>query len=357
MKKAWTKNATFLQRKAKRAKIKEISAARLKKHHKKIEQSLHRSDTHARPYICIKAPKQFSIIDQDSRHELFVFLGKMRKNIHNSNRQINLDFSATESMVSSATLLFKAELCRSLKLSKTMLIPKIKPPRSTKIDQVLKQIGIYELVDYTSKVVPNHPDVVNWRYANGYEVMGKKYDEILGHFDGVICESLASSLYLGITEAMTNCHHHAYIDKRDDGLNLNETQKNWWMFSQEKDGTLDVVFGDLGVGIPVSLPIKKPGVWNNIKKKLGVKPRDSDIISEAILQSKSRTGKNYRGKGLKQLVETIESIEDAKLLLFSNKGLYSHMDDTVKVYNFHDSIYGTLVYWSVPIKQKESNNA
>lgn len=171
----------------------------------------------------------------------------------------------------------------------------------------------------------------------------------------MIPETLASGLYLGITEAMTNCHHHAYIEKRNDGLNLDDIQKNWWMFSQEKDGFLHVVFGDLGIGIPVSLPIKKPGWWGSIQKNFGMTPSDGTVIAEAIAQSRSRTGKSYRGKGLKQLVEAIESIDNARLVIYSNKGVYTYMKGHPATFNFRDSIYGTVVYWSVPVEQEEIN--
>ncbi len=349
MKKAWNKIASYKSLVAKRRRKIEVRQASFRKHKKTLYKK-NRKKNRLKPLV-LKAPSRFDLINSGSRSELLTFLRKMSTNIRTSARPIHLNFSATENMISDATLLFKAELCRSLQTSKSYNIPTITPPKSTKIDQVLKQIGVYDLVGHTSKVQLSHPDVINWRYANGDEVVGEKYDEILGHYDGVIHETLASGLYLGITEAMTNCHHHAYIEKRGDGLNIgeDEVKKNWWMFSQEKDGVLHVVFGDLGIGIPKSLPIKQPGLWGNIKKKLGLSPRDADVINEAILESKSRTGKSYRGKGLKQLVEAIETTDDAELLLYSNRGLYTHVDGESKIYNFRNSIYGTLVYWSVPV--------
>lgn len=355
MRKVWNETAKYRAQTAKRKNAKEVKQAFLKKHRRYLNKSKRRN-TNLKP-LTLRAPVSFDLLSSDDRTKVLKFLRKMSAAVRNSTRHVRLDFTSTESMTAGATLLFKAELCRSIQTSILFNVPKITPPKSTKIEQVLSQIGVYDLVGHTSKIMISHPDVINWRYANGDEVLGEKYDEILGHYDGVILESIASGLYLGITEAMTNCHHHAYIDKRDDGLNIKEIKKNWWMFSQEKDGVLHVAFSDLGVGIPVSLPIKRPGLWGNIKKKFGIKPSDGAIINEAIIESKSRTGKSYRGKGLKQLVEAIESTEDAKLLLYSNKGLYTHVDGVSKVFNFRDSIYGTLIYWSVPVSQIESSNA
>lgn len=355
MRKVWKETARYKMLVVKRIKEKEVKQASLAKHRKSLKKLNHKNNKLI-PLI-IKAPIRFDLINKDNRYKVLKFLRKMSSNIRRSARPINLNFTATENMVSDATLLFKAELCRSLQTSKSFNIPTITPPKSQKIDQVLNQIGVYDLLGYTSRVSITHPDVINWRYANGDEVVGAKYDEILGHYDGVIHESLANGLYLGITEAMTNCHHHAYIEKRGDGLDIEEIKKNWWMFSQEKDGVLHVAFGDLGIGIPASLPIKRPGLWGDIRKKLGFKPRDGAIINEAILESKSRTGKSYRGKGLKQLVEAIENTDGAKLLLYSNKGLYTHVDGEPRIFDFRDSIYGTLVYWSVPVPQIEISNA
>ena len=355
MRQAWKDVAKYRALVDRRKRKKTVKQASLKKHTESRKKSNHKKKK-LKPLV-ITAPPRFDLINKDSRYEVLKFLRKMSANIRNSTRQIHLNFSSTETMISDGTLLFKAELCRALRTSKSHNIPTITPPKSEKIDQVLNQIGVYDLLGHTSRVIISHPDVINWRYANGDEVVGEKYDEILGHYDGVIHEKLASGLYLGITEAMTNCHHHAYIDKRGDGLNIDEIKKNWWMFSQEKDGVLHVAFGDLGVGIPASLPTQKPNLWENITKKFGLRPpNDGAIINEAILESKSRTGKSYRGKGLKQLVEAIENTDGAKLLLYSNKGLYTHVDNQPRIFNFRDSIYGTLVYWSVPVMQEENIN-
>lgn len=351
MKRLWRERSKFYNRRNRRRQAASIRFAKGKKHRKRFIKKVPNA------VLIITAPEVFDINNGLDRSTTLQFLRRMTTHMKESTRPIKLNFKHTEKMVSGAALLFKAELCRTLFSAQVTEAPSIIPPLSNKISQVLHQIGVYDLLEYTSNIQITHPDVVNWRYANGDEVIGEKYNEILGKYDGVIPDPLASSLYLGITEAMTNCHHHAYIMERGDGLDVYDHKKSWWMFSQEKDGKLSVVFTDLGIGIPVSLPVQKPGLWQVIVKRLGLRLKDGQVIEEAIRYSKSRTGKSYRGKGLRQLVEAVENIEGANLFIYSNKGLYTYISNETAVYNFSDSIHGTLISWSVPLQAEEVGDA
>ena len=150
---------------------------------------------------------------------------------------------------------------------------------------------------------------------------------------------------------MTNTRQHAYPDlEPDKGFDSSENNE-WWMFSQEKDQALSVVFCDLGIGIPTSLPHKKPGLWRKISKKFGGTPNDSEVIKEAIQYSKSRTKSSHRGKGLKQLTGILEKTTGGMLHLYSNHGCYSSINGEIELNNYKDSIHGTLIAWSVPLTE------
>lgn len=303
------------------------------------------------------APKMFDIDNSRTREKLLSFLSKLRSHVANGKgADLTIDFTETSKLWASGTLLFKAELCRLRRITNQRLRIRCIPPRKQKSAEVLKQTGVFKLLGYKSAVVPTYPDVVHWRCANGNQVDGAKYDEVLGQYDGNIPQAVANGLYLGLTEAMTNCHHHAYIAPRKDGLNQVDEPKDWWMFSQERDGRLSVVFCDLGVGIPETLPIQQPGLWQRIKTVFGA-PTDADAIDEAIKESRTRTLKHYRGKGLKQLVDVIEKTPGAVLALHSNQGRYTYRNGNSAKENFDGSIRGTLISWSVPLKTMESRNA
>lgn len=265
---------------------------------------------------------------------------------------VTLDFSDTEKMYSDAVLLFWAELKRLIKFVKGRVEFKVILPHNKKVGQVLKQVGILDLLGVSASIVPQDHDVINWRAASGSRVLGEKYDDILQQYDGEITPFLQGNLYTGITEAMTNVSNHAYDLSRDDGLGIDD-QKDWWMFSHEKDNYLSVAFCDLGAGIPRTLPVKRRSVWNRLVRK-GLK-NDSDIIKFAVKDSVSRTRKSHRGKGLRQIMEVINGLPDAQAIVYSNRGVFMmNSGGTSRSVDYHDSILGTLIYWKIPLPAKEA---
>lgn len=119
------------------------------------------------------------------------------------------------------------------------------------------------------------------------------------------------------------------------------------MFSQAKDGRLSVVFCDLGAGIPATLPLKRPSLWERLIHRKP-HPTDGDCISEAIVEGKTRTGLDGRGYGLGNIVDVVEKIPTGIVNVFSNRGRYDSRSGNP--YDYEDSILGTLIYWNVPMK-------
>lgn len=253
-------------------------------------------------------------------------------------------------MIADGTLLFVAELRRLIKHVEGKVQISYVPPKNDKVAQVMQQLGLCDLLGFKTEVVPKDDDVVNWRYAQGSQVDGQKYEDVLSKYDGEIAPSMQEKLFTGITEAMTNVLNHAYDLPRDDGLNIADA-KEWWMFSQEMDGFLSVAFCDLGAGIPRTLPIKRPSLWQRIAK-LG-KSHDADIIDYAVRDSTSRTRESHRGHGLGQIVRVVQAIAEAEVVIYSNRGTYVRRQGRKKLYWHRDSILGTLIFWKVPLQGKE----
>lgn len=300
-------------------------------------------------YFTIQAPGVFKLTESKNRAAVLRFLHALREKVLKDNKAVLVDFVNTRKMWSDATLLFRAELCRIKKISAGKVLMKCAPPRNRKVAEVLRQTGIYRLLSFHAKARVDFEDVIHWNHADGTGADGKKYDDLLGRYDGTISETLAEGLYLGLTEAMTNCHHHAYIAPRGDGLNHQDEEKDWWMFSQEKDGWLSVVFCDLGVGIPETFPRNRPAYWRRLLQ-FGV-PDDGVVIEEAIKESRSRTGMLFRGKGLKQLIDTIDRFPDGTLAIHSNRGWYTYNKGKgeTRTATFGSSVMGTLIFWRVPL--------
>ncbi|WP_163008977.1 hypothetical protein [Burkholderia contaminans] len=261
-------------------------------------------------------------------------------------KAVVLDFSRTMKMYADGTLLFVAELRRLIRETKGAVTVSCDVPKSDKVAQVLKQIRIFELLGTSCNVEPKDDDVTSWRYAHDHRVDGTKYDEVLGAYDGQMADALTTQLYKGITEAMTNVVNHAYIAPRRDGLPV-QTDPEWWMFSREMDGTLAIVFCDLGAGIPVTLPVKKPSLWDRIAR-LG-KASDAQVIAHAIQDSISRTKASHRGKGLGQIVKAIDSVPRSEVVVLSNRGGYRRRNGRTNLTHYRDSIMGTMIMWRVPL--------
>lgn len=305
----------------------------------------------------INAPEVFLIERDKERKELLDFLAQLRFVLMSEKKSVCIDFTNTKKMFANGTLLFYSELCRLNLLKDLVLKIRCTPPRNAKIFQVLQQIGIYQIVGNPGRTVPaTYSDVIEWRTASGNTVEGKKYDDVLGHYDGEIPEELGKGLYVGLTEAMTNCHNHAYINIRSDGLNISNEEKRWWMFSQKKGGKLTVVFCDLGVGIPETLKKTHPNIFKKITSLFPF-PKDAEIIKGALNENKTRTGELYRGKGLRQLVDAVSKIKGSDLSIFSNYGcLAMKFPGREDLVDFKSSILGTIIQWNVPLSEESLND-
>lgn len=226
------------------------------------------------------------------------------------------------------------------------------PPINKKASQVFQQIGVYKAIRFHQGPIPEDDDVINWRVASGETVDGERYEDILSEYDSTLAEMVQENFFTGITEAMTNIINHAYDLPRDDGLKL-PNKKAWWMFSQSKDGTLTVAIVDLGAGIPATLPTKRPNVWQKLLK-FG-KSNDSDAIAFAVKDSISRTNKEYRGKGLGQIVKTVDNVPNGRMAILSNGGaLIRARGGSRTRRDYRDSIRGTLILWTIALPEDAS---
>lgn len=299
----------------------------------------------------IEAPAIFDLYEAKHRDRLLRFLEQLRVSIVVERKPVCLDFTGVEKLIADATLLFLAELKRTIKLAPEIKIRCI-PPRKRKIAQVFQKIKIFKILRHSKlySYIADH-DVVHWRFATGSDVEGNKYDDILGVYDGQIAEKLSNKLYVGLTEAMTNVHNHAYLLTRQDGLDQNGIVKDWWMFSQERDGFLHVVFCDLGAGIPQTMPIKHPTVIQQLIRFTQIKsrkPSDAEIIEEATKLKVSGTGLSHRGRGLSQMVKAVANDFHGDLFLYSNFGCFV-VGREKKLIDYKTSIMGTLIAWRIPL--------
>lgn len=321
----------------------------LRKQEKKLRKIRRRNNFRKWWTDNVVAPEILGVFKKSERKKTVGFIKKFRDLSRKEGRKIRLDFSKTNRMYADATLLFRSTLCQVLKLKPDNAVIKCAPSKTARINEVLHQIDALSALGQNFHITPSDENVVHWRYAQGAGAEGEKYEEILGHYDGVMADKLLTGLFCGLTEAMTNTRQHAYPNRNIDEAGLNE----WWMFSQEKDGRLFVSFCDLGIGIPESLPrnIKQGTLWKSLVAKFGPSPKDSDVINGAILNRRSSTGHGYRGRGLKQLTDVISATDNGELALHSNKGCYYLYENRgSQLTDYSESLGGTLISWSLPIE-------
>lgn len=300
--------------------------------------------------VAILAPESFSLFE--AGQVLIRFINDIKKQTLKGRRNLILDLSKTVKLHAEATIYFYAEIDRLIDC-----FPKIRirfiPPLHSVTREVLVQIGFYSLLKMDHVIDCNSADAVHWRKARGQGAQGEKYDDVVGHYDGVFAESITSDLYIGTTEAMTNAHHHAYLDIRGDGIRTPKEYRPWWMFTQEKDGFLSVVFCDLGIGIPQSLPRSPDEGWRkwwSTMVRLGLNINDDGLLIEgAIRHSRTRTKMEHRGKGLRQIIETVSAVTNGRANILSNHGWFTSTDGSEYSGNFRFSIQGTIICWKVPL--------
>ena len=264
-------------------------------------------------------------------------------------------------MVACGTLLFLAETKRIIALttgSRKIACRRILDP---KVAQVLHQIGFYEAINYRSRISPSAEDVIHWRAIAGIGADGEKAYAPVETVGGRLPPSLSSPMYDGLVEAMTNSAQHAYLQARRDGLGR-VGNGEWWMFAKEQDGELWVVFCDLGIGIPNSLPLTHgKSTILELMARIGRLSRvaysDADLVGAAVEIGRSRTSESHRGKGLKDVLDVINSAGKGGLLIHSNAGSFSYVIQdgrpVLRYRNYRNSILGTLIVWKVPAVQSE----
>ena len=244
----------------------------------------------------LEVPAKVRVSSNPDRNELLGFLENLRNKVYLERRSVTIDFSRVRRMYVDGTLLLRAEIERLTQLCDPSVSIRCILSRTRKVNEVLQQVGIFPLLKCFPKLSPVAEDVVRWRAAAGANVDGEKTEPVLGPYYGDISEELSSDLYEGVIEAMQNCLDHAYLGCRPDGLNQLERPKQWWMFSQFKDGLLSVAFCDLGIGFSGSLPKTNPPLWQRLVGRSQLS--HGRLIEEAIKLGVTGTQLPHRGKGV-----------------------------------------------------------
>lgn len=303
--------------------------------------------------VRVLAPSELRLGRSDHRSKLIRFLGKLRSLFLQRDQAVVIDFRPVTLMEPMGTLLLVAEIDRMIRMAGSAerlscVLPAAETPR-----QVLHQIGLLDLLGTQTSHLDTSgyaDNVRHWRYATGLTVR-EDAGTFLDEYEGRMAEPLLEGIWQGISEALVNSGQHAYLGDRNDGC-ARSRESRWWMFSQEREGSLTVAVCDLGIGIRRSLPLK----WDRelvlrFLKDFGGSRRDLAAIRLALEIGQTRTGEGNRGRGLPQIWNVGRAADVGSVTIMSGKGFLSYACDTARetAIEFSTSILGTVIMWTLPL--------
>lgn len=299
-------------------------------------------------------PENFDL--QKNYDETIDFISDIRTIALANRRPVRLIFDKVKILKPTALLLLLAELfrCRAIhghhKITGTY-------PTDKKIEKMLHSTGFFKLLGIKSRI----HDTAK-KYPLEHIEFITHQDELRGVSKKVRLALFGEDIQMGIqaihgltraiTEATLNVSHHAYNKKTKLHRSI---IGRWWLAGHidKLNGKLMIMFCDLGVGIPQTLPKKYPLEFiNNILSLLpGIKPSDGEMIMAGMTIGRTRTGKLNRGKGLNDMRRFIADRNNGELHIFSRHGYYCYngRTGTETINNFNKPIGGTLIQWILPL--------
>ncbi|WP_447789249.1 ATP-binding protein [Pseudomonas farris] len=309
--------------------------------------------------LTIEAPAIIGLHNRETHSQLAKFLSTIRKESLRRN-SIRINFTKTTKVFSNGMLLMLAEIDRvCLTLGEKCKVTCNYPGDET-VEKVFQQIGFFNILGKPHRLQINKEDITvnSWRYASGVSVNPQDADILLKAIKGKIPKGYLR-LVTGVSEAMDNAVHHAYIRPREDRLSASGLEKandkRWWVFAQVHDGRLVVIFCDLGLGIPVTLPERWEEYIGDILRLTTLSPgkRDMKMIRRSLELGRTRTDQGHRGKGLARNVMKAAEELRGRLHVYSNRGVVGvDFGGGSPIYTQggnNRSILGTVIQWSVPI--------
>lgn len=304
-------------------------------------------------YRNLNVPEQLDLIK--NYDETIEFIKTIKAYAYGLRKSVRLIFDETKEISPEALLLLLAELYRCRKIFGDKRVTGTYP-KSKKIEKIMEASGFFDLLE----VVPRSPakekqyPLCYIKFITGNRLVESTArvlrEALLG--ENIKMGTIAKKrLYRAITEAMINVVQHAYPKKQ---RGKHQIRNNWWISGHvnQRSGRLVILFCDLGVGIPNTLP--KVHGWEKIRSVLailpGVKPNDAQMINAGMEIGRTSTGLAGRGKGLNDLKMFVDDTGGGELNIFSRRGHYKYeVGQPVKLTNHDASICGTLIRWSVPL--------
>jgi len=283
-------------------------------------------------------------IGKNHRHKLIKTITQLH-DLAKQNRNVCIDFSATNKIYVDGMILLYAEIRNFLNIYPFLKVT-CKKSDKAKINHLLFRLGFFSLFKVRFNKTRTYDDVNSWLAFSGSGAMEEMYAKLSTQFQ--LSEDTHYKLYRGCIEATINSHHHAYIEDRELSK-VNSGKEAWWLFAEKRNNNLCIAICDLGTGIASTIPLKYP-VITRLANFLS-KNSESALIKLAIEtpNTKSRTGKKYRGNGLEHIANVAKNVYGSSILMYSHKACLHIENNITATKDTSDVVPGTIILWNIPI--------
>lgn len=310
-----------------------------------------------------KSPKEYSdfivpeVLCLDSVfNESVIFFNSIRSQAMVTKTTIRLQFENCKLIRPSAMLLLLAEVHRARLLRGNNVLTGTYP-KDTKLLRRMCDMGFFSMLGIKSPIESIRTFPMEYiKFRSGTQLDASSAKELRNSLLGAritMIPAARSKLQRGIVEAMLNAKQHAYPNDNN-GLSYTQVQNRWWICGNyhRPSKRLSIMFCDLGVGIPRTLPRRY--AIEHIRKLLslvpGIRPDDGAMIYAGMTIGRTQTKLTHRGKGLNDLTKFIDQAGAGELKIYSRRGIYRYTSPSNDSFLTLDhAIGGTLIHWTVPI--------
>ena len=299
-------------------------------------------------------------------NEVISVIAEVRKMFDERCRTRNIIFDNLEQIDLSSALMLSAEMYTFQKRYGTR--PKANVSQwNTEMRKLLGEMGFFSLlqVENYEYLAPNinrtflkfiageDINVAKPNINDDSTLLLNLSEQIKTIFDVPLDDKLESILVSALEEACVNVRGRAYPGRK-------HPIGHWWVAASFDKASRELIVSifDRGVGIPET--IRKLDKWENLRSTLGssILTNDHKLIESAFEmshkgnQTRSQTGLEHHGKGLKQILEVTESNSTLKVISRHGICVFEHERERFNcIYKrrLPVALAGTLIEWSIKV--------
>jgi hypothetical protein len=322
--------------------------------------------------LLVTAPRRMSL--HENYEETVAFFHKIRvlgetlamdgrRKGRRRTRFFQINLANVEHLSVRSAIVLSAELDRFRRVIGTKLRYSGLESQSEDVSSILSELGCFSLVDV------DHPEGSGNHTKSRKTLIkmlsgGRLDDHKFNEFEIALSEVFSQyrslpKLYEGMSEALLNVRHHAYLSKV--ATPFTSPGKRWWATAciDNDHDELRIFVYDQGVGIPATLPYTgyKEMILSLFKGAThGQIGDDATLLKGALEYSRSRTKQQGRGKGFKNIMSAIDVYKTGCLRIVSGRAEVTYEGNGVIVTQRHDQhVGGTLIEWTLPTRLFEKS--